>query len=325
MNREQRTSAPLAIFSRPESQRLTAAVNWLTSEGIIVRTSSEWTFLHQTFFDYCYARQFVEDDGNLSEAILRGDQGLFARRQLVQVLAYLRGSDPRSYIRELNNIFGADDLRFHLKELLFSWFGTLPDPMDDEWLLARKLLADHEARSRLLKAMQGNPGWFVRLRGGTIQNLLREDGEVADGVMLYLGTMIKVEQEDVVDLLRPFVGQSSRWNERIDWMLDRMLEWRTLAAVELFGQLLQEISASEAGNLRYLDKAVKAYPWEGCRLIRLVLDRSLEAYIASGGSTVYRGLLRAMPLHDYTLSEALKAASKEAPSEFVPSCRGSSE
>src|SRR5215208_3968854 len=189
--------------------------------------------------------------------------------------------------------------------------------MDDEWLLARKLLADHEARSRLLKAMQGNPGWFVRLRGGTIQNLLREDGEVADGVMLYLGTMIKVEQEDVVDLLRPFVGQSSRWNERIDWMLDRMLEWRTLAAVELFGQLLQEISASEAGNLRYLDKAVKAYPWEGCRLIRLVLDRSLEAYIASGGSTAYRGLLRAMPLHDYTLSEALKAASKEAPSEFV--------
>jgi len=40
-----------------------------------------------------FAKRFVEEDKCLYDAVLAGDQGLSARPQIVQVLAYLRGTD----------------------------------------------------------------------------------------------------------------------------------------------------------------------------------------------------------------------------------------
>jgi hypothetical protein len=318
MDRERRTLAPQSIFARPDTQHLDGATRWLASAGILVRSGTGWSFLHQTFFDYCYARQFVDSGGSLSEVILTGYQGLFARPQLVQVLAYLRGSGSSGFLPEVNLLFHAEGLRFHLKELLFGWFGGLADPTDDEWLLARRLLADPATRPRFLKAIGANPGWFARLRGRPIEDLLAQDDEVLDAeVVPYLVSMVDIEQEGVVSLLRPFLGRSDRWNARVGWVLGRIRDWHTLAAVELFEQLLREVPASEVGNTRELDEVVKAFPREGCRLIRLVLDRSLDTYLESGGWRRYRGLLRDMPLHDYTLQEAFKAASAAAPGDFV--------
>ena len=94
MHRVQRTSASQSLFLTPEHENLMGAVRWLASAGILVEGHGSWAFLHQTFFDYCYARQFVGSGRRLSAVVRSGDQGLFVRPLLVQVLAYLRGSDP---------------------------------------------------------------------------------------------------------------------------------------------------------------------------------------------------------------------------------------
>ena len=318
MDRERRTSVPQSVFARPDAQHLEVATRWLASAGILVPSGTGWSFLHQTFFDYCYARQFVDGGGSLSETILAGDQGLYARPQLVQVLAYLRGSESQAYLRELYALFRAEDLRFHLKELLFGWFGALADPTEDEWLLAQRMLSDPATRPRLLKAMWANPRWFVRLQGRPMQDLLVEDDGVLDAEVLpYLISMVDLEQAEVVGLLRPFLGLSDRWNNRVRWVLARIRNWHTQAAVDLFEQVLREMPAAEVGNLHELNDAVEAFPQEGCRMIRLVLDRSLDAHLESGEWHYYRDLFRDMPLHDYALQEAFKAASTAAPGDFV--------
>ena len=210
MNREQRTSVPQAVFARPDAQHLDEATRWLASAGVLVWSGTGWSFLHQTFFDYCYARRFVDDGGSLSETILAGDQGLYARPRLVQVLAYLRGSGSPTFLPELNFLFRAEGLRSHLKELLFGWFGALANPTDDEWLLAHRMLTDPAMRPRLLKAMSANPDWFARLRERLIGDLLAEDDEMVDhDVLPYLSSMIDLEQEEVVGMLRPFLGRSA--------------------------------------------------------------------------------------------------------------------
>lgn len=91
MDRERRTSVPQSVFARPGAQHLEGATRWLASASILEPGGTGWSFLYQTFFDYSYARQFVDGGGSLSETILAGDQGLYARPHLVQVLAYLRG------------------------------------------------------------------------------------------------------------------------------------------------------------------------------------------------------------------------------------------
>ncbi|QIN80148.1 hypothetical protein GBA65_18305 [Rubrobacter marinus] len=66
MDRERRTSAPGSVFARSDVRHLEEARRWLASAGVIVQSGAGWSFLHQTFFDYCYARQFVDSGGSLS-------------------------------------------------------------------------------------------------------------------------------------------------------------------------------------------------------------------------------------------------------------------
>lgn len=320
MNRDQRTSAPRSIFTKPETEYLEPAANWLASAGILIPSATEWSFLHQTFFDYCYAKRFVEEGERLSETVLNGNQGLFARPQLVQVLSYLRGTDDCSYLRELQSLLNAEDLRVHLRLLLLGWFGALSAPTDDEWLLARRMIVNPAIRRRLLVAMQGNPGWFAHMRGGQIQDMLTKNDEVLDAeVMPYLTSMIDVEQAAAIELVRPFSGRSERWNRRIRLMLTRIRDWHTSEAVQLFERMLRKTPTPDLGRVYELRDVVKAFPRDGCRIIRLVLDRALEDHTAETHlrSWYSRGLFKNLSLSDSVLDEAIKEASEAEPRLFV--------
>lgn len=240
MSQEQRTSVPQSLFSLPDTKHLHKAVSWLASEGILIPGATEWSFLHQTFFDYCYAKYFVESGSCLADAILEGDQGLLARPQLIHVLSYLRATNSRSYLRELHSLFIAESLRFHLQDLLFRWFGALPNPTDDEWLIARRLLLSPIIRPRLLGVIQGNLGWFARLNGKPIQELLAQDDQILDTQIIpYLASMLDSAQVEVISLIQPYKGRSDRWNNRLIWMLARIRSWRTLEAAEFFEEMLR--------------------------------------------------------------------------------------
>jgi hypothetical protein len=320
MNRDQRISAPRSNFTKPETEYLEPAANWLASAGILIPSANEWSFLHQTFFDYCYAKRFVEEGRQLSETVLNGDQGLFARPQLVQVLSYLRGSDDPSYLRELQSLLNAEDLRVHMRLLLLGWVGALSAPTDDEWLLARRMIVDAEIRHRVLVAMQGNPGWFAHMRGGQIQDMLTENDEVLDvEIIPYLTSMIDVEQAAVIELVRPFAGRSERWDRRLRLMLTRISDWHTYEAVQLFERTLRETPTSNLGRVYELHEVVKAFPQEGCRLIRLVLDRALEDHMpkADGAPWFSQSFLNRFPISDSVLDDAMKEASEAEPKLFI--------
>lgn len=320
MNRKQRTSAPRSIFTRPATEYLEPAVRWLASVGILVPSATGWSFLHQTFFDYCYARRFVEEGESLSETILDGDQGLLARPQLVQVLSYLRGSDDDAYLSELQKLLRAGGLRVHLKLLLLRWFGSLSAPTDDEWLLARRMLADPAIRGKFLAAAQGNPGWFARMKGGQIRTLLSEEDEVVDSEIIpYLASVIDVEQAAVVEHIRPLAERDKRWHRRVRYLLARITDWNTLEAVRIFEDMLRQTPIPELGQVYELDDVAKAFPREGCRLIRLVLEKALEYGAKEPQEHGWYGdsLFGALSLSDSLLDKAIKAASGAEPEFFV--------
>ena len=62
--RDRRTSVPRTMFVSPPLAHLDRAVRWLASEGVLIPGPTEWGLLHQTFFDYCFARRFVEGGGS---------------------------------------------------------------------------------------------------------------------------------------------------------------------------------------------------------------------------------------------------------------------
>ncbi len=320
MDRRQHTSAPRSILARPETEHLEPAARWLASAGILVPGATEWSFLHQTFFDYCYAKRFVEEGGSLSETVLGGDQGLLARPRIVHVLSYLRGSGDGAHLSEIQTLLLDGRLRVHLELLLLGWFGSLSAPTDDEWVLARRMVADPAIRGKFLTAMHGNPGWFARMKDGQIQNLLAEEDEVIDSqVVPYLTSMIDVEQATVVELVGSLAEQGGRWERRVRLMLARIRDWNAVEAVRLFEALLRRVPTSQLGRVHELGDVVKAFPREGCRLIRLVFDRALEVREARADEPPYygRGAFEELSLSDSVLDGAIKAASEAEPEFFV--------
>jgi hypothetical protein len=130
MYAEQKPSAPQSIFSSSENVRMESAVTWLASHGILISGNEEWSFFHQTFFDFSYAKHFVEQGKSISAEVIGGDQGLSARPQIMHVLGYLRSTNPQSYLRELHALLNSSKLRAHLRTLVLQWFGGLKNPTD---------------------------------------------------------------------------------------------------------------------------------------------------------------------------------------------------
>ena len=181
MEKDERTSAPFFIFEGADSTHLISAVLFLESQGILQKenTGSNWNFLHQTFYDYAYARFFVASGQSLTQKVFSSPQGLAERPLLQHVLGFLRSTNLQEYERELialsiGELFEHSNLRKHLRYMLRQWFGTLPQPNEIEWNHVRRMLRNPELRTKFLNIAGRNEGWFSRLAEEHIPRWLRE-------------------------------------------------------------------------------------------------------------------------------------------------------
>ena len=280
MNRHQQTSAPQSLFTTPEACHLEPAARWLASAGILISTKSEWLFLHQTFFDYCYAKYFVERGDFLTQTLFQGEQGLFARPQIIQILTYLRGINSRLYLNEFHKLLINSNLRFHLHDLLIRWFGSLLNPTDEERIIAQRMLADPALRPRVLQSFQGNGSWFDRMSVNSIRALLDMDDSVLDNeVIPYLASLLNVRQAEVINLVSGHLGHNTQWDRRLFWMLQRIGTFWTSEAIALLERVLRTAPTLDPHQIHDLEDISKQDPQAVCRLLRLVFDRLLDGFL----------------------------------------------
>jgi hypothetical protein len=126
----QSLSAPVAtILDGPfrKDVRVMASANVLLIDDKVCR------FFHEGFFDYAFARRFVHKGKKLSDFLLNsGEQDLFRRAQVRQVLTYLRSRDRAVYLIELESLLKTPGIRNHILQLVFRWLGELTDPTPEE-------------------------------------------------------------------------------------------------------------------------------------------------------------------------------------------------
>lgn len=275
MSERKQLTAPVAVLDEYAD-----VADYLQGEAFIRRENGNWLFTHQTLLDYYYARRFVAQGQSLSQEILSGPQGLFERSQLVQVLAYLRGTDWITYHRELRSLFFAQDLRIHLRLLLLGWFGALPDPTVEEFKIAKWLLQDPDHCGRFLLATGGNIGWFEFLGETVLPRLLKSDDEqLLNAVISLMGTMVQMRTQAVLAHLRPYLGRNESWDARIAWCLSRLEVWQNEEALEVLIDLLRRGRA--AGYAMFcLHNLAKSNPVAGCRVIQVYLELRLDALLS---------------------------------------------
>lgn len=290
MEKDERTSAPFFIFDDADSKHLKSAVLFLESQGILQRenTGSNWNFLHQTFYDYAYARFFVASGQSLSQKIFSSPQGLTERPLLQHVLGFLRSTNPQEYERELialgiDELFELPNLRKHLRHMLRQWFGTLPRPNEIEWNRVRRMLRNSELRVKFLTAAGGNEGWFSLLAEEHIPRWLREitSGRVDDAnINALFWFLISVAdstsaQPQIAAFLTPYLGRSEQWDNLLTGWVGRIRQWHSLEAVRLYEKLLvKNWKNNDRLFVYHLRDVAKQHPLDGCHILEQMLAQA---------------------------------------------------
>lgn len=159
MHGEQRISTP----SKPFYGSFKEEFDYLKSSGIVTETDKEVQFFHQTFFDFAFAKQFVQNRNSVTSYILENHQGLFIRSSLKMIIGFLREQDHATYITALETILLSSKYRFHIKLMLLNLLGFEEAPSKEEKQLVKsRILPSKELKLPFLESVTGN-SWFTFL------------------------------------------------------------------------------------------------------------------------------------------------------------------
>lgn len=136
----------LAVSGRLYEDSYSDQMKYLLSENFMVGSIREKIqFLHQSLFDYTYARKFVESGISIFDELQREHQGLFIRSRVRQVLLYMRDTNLKQYLATLNKILFAEKsngefvVRFHIKMVVLNSLGFCEGVSSEE----TKYFLDH--------------------------------------------------------------------------------------------------------------------------------------------------------------------------------------
>jgi hypothetical protein len=215
MNRRQALSVPRGDLPTGD-----ADLDRLVSAHVLVRQGVRIAFFHEGFFDYVFARRFCE----LGESLLSwlrsaGEQDLFRRSQVRQILVYRRDEDFDAYVADLGACLGAADVRFHVKKLMVGVVGLVDDPHPEEWSILVAALEDNKTRlaESVREALWPSPAWLRFLRNQAVLSAWLSDprADVANFAFNWLGRMVEAEPDLVADLLEQEAGRSPEQRERV--------------------------------------------------------------------------------------------------------------
>ena len=197
----------------------------IASEGVLTFDGRRYGFGHESFFDYCFARLFVNRSESLVSFLRKSEQHLFRRAQVRQVLAYLRDADRGRYVRELAGLVSDEGIRTHIKELAFAILADVSDPTEDEWTIWEewvtpeiKAIEEGTPNSNKLSALAwrrffGSAPWFAFVdRRGVVENWLDSGKErLINLAMAYLNVHHRHSPDRATVLLEPYADRGGQW------------------------------------------------------------------------------------------------------------------
>ena len=202
----------------------------MASEGVLSFDGKRYGFGHEAFFDYCFARIFVEKNESLTAFLTKSEQHLFRRAQVRQVLTYLRDVDLEWYCEELRALLTHDRIRCHLKDLAVAVAVAMPDPQENEWDVLSpwfkselQAIKSDKPNSDKFASLAWNQfffsqSWFqITDSKGLIADWLTSDNDhLVDRGVNYVRVHQRHSGDRVAELLDPFVERGGDWPQRFN-------------------------------------------------------------------------------------------------------------
>jgi len=328
MSEHQRLSVPKA---RVDRYGKTAEL--MTSEHILVSDGHQYSFFHESFFDYAFARRFAGEDMELLEFLgSRKQQHLFRRAQVRQILVYERDLEPERdrYLADLQTLLTSSDIRFHLKKVVFAMLAGLDDPTQKEWEIIAFLMGEEAdpITQQVWRTLRSSVRWFQLLDSlGLIEQWLRDESEECiEQTVTLLSIMQRHRQipKRVAELAEPFIGVSEAWHNR----LKHLIQGAELASdrrfFDFFLRLIREGILDEPREIidftrdfwMRIDSLPKHRPEWACEAIGCYFNRYLDLSIAAGQPNLFDRSSSALPYSNFS-EEILIVSARNAPKSFI--------
>lgn len=272
------------ILSAPEIflDEYSSIASKMASENVLVHQNGRYSFFHEAFFDYAFARQFVARDKDLIQLLQKEGQGLFRRAQVRQVLHFLRTFDQEAYVQTLENLLASPSIRFHLKEVVFGFLGTLQDPTEQEWEVISKYFHGSHSKGTLQNAravLRRSSGWFGLLDSQKLIERWLESSELTERQEAEL--LLRVHHEHYPDrvtaILEPYLVEPEKNADLLRSVFSYADFGASRSFFELGLRLLDlGIFDHDQWSMHSFEKLAKKNPEWACEIIHRYLRRSLQ-------------------------------------------------
>ena len=300
----------------------------MVSENVLVCENKRYSFFHEGFFDYAFARRFAGGPQSLLGLLASGEQHLFRRAQVRQILLYLRDTEFDRYIADLEETLSSPDVRFHIKQVVFALLADLSKPVKREWDVLSSFAGKDfsDSLTRLTWMTVRRPPWFrlVDSQGLVRQWLDDPDEAFVDQTVTLLRVIQRQLPDRVAELAEPYVGKSERWNSRLlhlavggDWSQGRrFLEF----VFQLIDKgVLDNVKGLMAGNSDFwshLYSLQSNHPTWGCEVVGQYFDRRRRLSLNAGQPNPFDDNDGAIANSQFA-ENTLKELARNAPESFV--------
>lgn len=216
MSARQRLTVPMTVLDQDD---LADDAQVLGSEHILVRDGRNYAFFHESFFDYAFARRWIEQGQTVVEFLIGSEQELFRRGQVRQVLTHLHDDDPGRFIQEAEALLLHPQIRFHVKDVVLALLRALPEPTHDEWAMVKRVIdSAPEFVERLWLALRTLP-WFDRLdQEGEIERLLLDNQTQQNRALEVALGGIRERADRLAHIIGPHAGQATNYPHWLRWV-----------------------------------------------------------------------------------------------------------
>ncbi len=197
----------------------------MVSEHVLILDNKRYSFFHEGFFDYAFARRFIAHGQSLLPFLRSDEQHLFRRSQVRQILLYEHDKDRDRYTEDIAALLHSSEIRFHIKKIIFDIMKGLDDPKEAEWSIIVPFVfkAADPCSREVMRILWGSVPWFMLLDSlGLAKKWLADEDEqiVESAISLMVGVQRNLPKK-MVELLEPcintgiFIDVSDIWKKRL--------------------------------------------------------------------------------------------------------------
>ncbi|TCD00271.1 AAA family ATPase [Pedobacter frigidisoli] len=163
-----------------------AEISYLASERILKREDGQLQFFHQSFYDFVFAKRFVEKGEDLIAYLKKQEQSLLIRSALKMILNYLRDYDQHKYEQIMGTLLEDGEVHYHIKHMLVSMLAFLEHPTEEEKEMVQRILKVCLHLSSHFFDQARSQEWFEMVIDRQLISFLEFGKEIDDKVFLDL-------------------------------------------------------------------------------------------------------------------------------------------